>query len=49
MDNHQVMATSGGQGYTERNDAIAAAGRVGEVFNDAVIEFEMEPVEDEDG
>lgn len=34
-DNGQITATSGGQGYTERNDAIEALERVAEHFEAA--------------
>lgn len=28
IGNHEIVATSGGQGFTERNDAAEAVGRV---------------------
>jgi len=30
--NGQIVATSGGQGYTERNDAVEGAARARELF-----------------
>jgi len=37
-DNGEIIATSGGQGYTERNDAVEGAARVAEAFMNLDVE-----------
>jgi uncharacterized protein YegP (UPF0339 family) len=38
-DNGQIIATSGGQGYTERNDAVEGAARVAKAFRETGVEM----------
>jgi len=38
--NGEIIATSGGQGFTERNDAVEAAERVLEADSDMMLVFE---------
>lgn len=40
--NGEIIATSGGQGYTERNDAVEGVGRVGLVFGNPKVAIEFE-------
>ncbi|HEU4864621.1 MAG TPA: hypothetical protein VFT76_00110 [Actinomycetota bacterium] len=41
--NDEIVATSGGQGYTERNDAVEAAERENEGLTITVAYEEIEP------